>query len=104
MYWNVRKVTYRGYRVAEGWEVVVKRPDQPVRPLDLPRRKGEWAHSILQDYLGDENRAADLHHDFGALTIRRFTENWELNESDIEDALMEVELLRARWRVALARG
>jgi hypothetical protein len=72
--------------------------------IDLPRRKGEWGLSILTDYLGDESRAADLHNDFAALTIRRFTEDWELSESDIESALMEVEILRARWRIALARG
>jgi hypothetical protein len=84
--------------------VIVKRSGQPLRPLDLPRRKGEWALSILTDYLGDEDRAADVHHDFAALTIRRFTGDWELSESDIENALMEVEILRARWRFALARG
>ena len=60
--------------------------------------------SILTDYLGDKGRAADLHNDFAALTIRRFTTDWELSESDINNALMEVEILRARWRIALARG
>jgi hypothetical protein len=84
--------------------VIVKKPGQPVRPLDLPRRSGEWALSILTDYLGDEARAADLHHDFAALTIRRFTENWELSASDIDAALTEVEILRARWRLVLARA
>jgi hypothetical protein len=69
-----------------------------------PRRKGEWALCILTHYLGDEDRAADLHNDFAALTIRRFTADWELNENDIDNALMEVEILRARWRIALARG
>jgi hypothetical protein len=59
---------------------------------------------MLTDYLGDEGRAEDLHHDFAALTIRRFTEDWELSESDVENALMEVEILRARFRIALARG
>jgi len=95
---------YKGYWTGEGWEVVVKRPNQPLRLLDLPPRKGEWALSILTDYLGDEGRAASLHNDFAALTIRRFTQDWELSESDIERTLMEVEILRLRWRIALARG
>ncbi len=97
-------VTYEGYRAGEGWEVVVKRPGRPLRLLDLPERKGEWALNLLKDYLGDEGRAADLQHEFAALTIRRFTTDWELSESDIEKALMEVEILRARLRIALARG
>ena len=97
-------VTYNGFRTSEGWEVVVKRSGQPLRLLDLPLRKGEWALSILTDCLGDEGRAADLHDDFAALTIRRFTSDWEMSESDIESVLMEVEILRARWRIALARG
>ena len=84
--------------------MVVKRPGQPLRLLDLPRREGQWALNILMDYLGDEGRAGDLHQDFAALTIRRFTEDWEMSESDIENTLMEVEILRARWRLALARG
>jgi hypothetical protein len=104
MGWNPPKVTYKGYRTSKGWEVVMERAGQPLRLLDLPRRKGEWALSILTDYLGDEGRAADIHYDFAALTIRRFTEDWELSESDIESALLEVEILRARWRIALARG
>lgn len=104
MGWNQGKVTYKGFWAGEGWEVIVKRSGQPLRPLDLPRRKGEWSLSILTDYLGDEDRAADLAYDFGALTIRRFTGNWELSESDIDNTLMEVEILRARWRLALARG
>lgn len=104
MGWKLSEVTYKGYRTGEGWEVVVKRPGQPLRLLDLPRRKGEWALSILTDYLNDQGRAADLHHDFAALTIRRFTENWELSESDIDNALMEVEILRARLRIAFSRG
>ena len=54
--------------------------------------------------IGDEDRAADLHKDFAALTVRRFSEDWELNESDIEDALMEVEMLRAQFRIAFTRG
>ena len=83
---------------------MVKRPGQRLRLLDLPQRKGEWAMNLLADYLGDERRAADLHYDFAALTIRRFTADWELSESDIEEALTEVEILRARWRIALARG
>jgi len=95
---------YKGYRVAEGWEVVVKRSGQPMRMLDLPLRKGEWALRILTDYLGDEGRAADLHNDFASITIRRFTTDWELSKSDIDKALMEVEILRARLRIALARG
>jgi hypothetical protein len=75
-----------------------------MRPLNLPRRKGEWALSILTDYLHDQDRAAELHNDFDALTIRRFTGDWELSESDIENVLGEVEVLRARLRIALARG
>ena len=98
------KVTYKGYRTGNGWEVVVKRPGQPLRPLDLPPRKGEWAVSILTDYLDDQGRAADLHNDFAVLTIRRFTADWELSESDIENVLNEVDILRARLHIALARG
>ena len=60
--------------------------------------------SILTDYLDDQGRASDLHNDFAALTIRRFTSDWELSESDIENVLGEVEILRARLRIALARG
>jgi hypothetical protein len=101
---NQSGVTYKGYRTGEGWEVIVKRRGQPLRPLDLPPREGEWALSILSDYLGDKGRAADLHHDFASLTIRRFTEDWELSESDMENALGEVEIIRARFRIALARG
>jgi hypothetical protein len=104
MSWNLTRVTYKGYRTVEGWEVAVKRHGQPLRLLDLPHRKGEWALSILADYLSDEARAAELHNDFAALTIRRFTENWELKDSDIDNTLMQVEILRARWRIALARG
>jgi hypothetical protein len=104
MDWNVPKVTYKGYRTPEGWEVAVKRRGQPLRLLDLPRRAGEWALSILSDYLGDESRAAELQSDFAALTIRRFTADWELSESDIDNTLTEVEILRARLRIALARG
>jgi len=70
----------------------------------LPERKGEWALSILRNYLGDESRAADLYNDFAALTIRRFTADWELSGSDIDNALTEVETLRARLRIALARA
>jgi hypothetical protein len=104
MGFSLLKVTYRGFRCGEGWEVVVKRPGQPLRPLALPRRKGEWALSILTDYFGDEGRAEDLHRDFAALTIRRFTQDWELSETDIDNTLTEVEILRARLRIALARG
>ena len=104
MGWILPGVTYKGYRTGEGWEVVVKRLGQPLRPLDLPLRTGEWALSILTDCLGDKGRATDLHNDFAALTIRRFTADWELSESDIERALMEVEIVRLRWRIALARG
>jgi hypothetical protein len=104
MDWNLPGVTYKGYWTGEGWEVVVKRTGQPLRPLDLPRRKGEWAMSILTDYLHDQGRAADLHNDFAALTIRRFTADWELSENDIENVLGEIEVLRARLQIALARG
>jgi hypothetical protein len=98
------KVIYQGFRIGEGWEVVVKRFGQPMRPLRLPRREGEWALSILIDYLGDEDRAANLHQDFAALTLRRFGMDWEMSESDIDKVLTEVEILRARWRLVLARG
>jgi hypothetical protein len=98
------KVTYQGFRTNEGWEVVVKRLGQPLRLLDLPRRKGEWALSILTNYLDDPGRATDLHNDFAALTLRRFTTDWELTDSDIEKVLTEVEILRARLCIALARG
>jgi hypothetical protein len=101
---NVPKVTYKGYSTGEGWEVAVKRPGQPLRLLDLPLCAGEWALSILSDYLGDESRAKGLHNDFAALTIRRFTADWELSESDIDNTITEVEILRARLRIALARG
>jgi hypothetical protein len=104
MNWDLPGLTYKGYWTGEGWEVIVKRPGQPMRPLDLPPRKGEWAFSILTNYLGDERRAAELHNDFAALTIRRFTADWELSENDIENILGEVEVLRARLRIALARG
>jgi carbonic anhydrase len=57
-----------------------------LRLLDLRQRKGEWALSILTDYLGDKGRAADLHNDFAALTIRRFTADWELSGSDTDSA------------------
>jgi hypothetical protein len=30
--------------------------------------------------------------------------DWALSDSDIDQALMEVEILRARLRIALARG
>jgi len=101
---NLPEITYRGYWIGDGWEVIVKKPGQPLRPLDLPRRKGDWALSILTNYLGDEARAAELHHDFAALTLRRFTGDWELSEGDIDSALMEVDMLRTRWSLALARG
>jgi hypothetical protein len=111
MFWNLPggvtytgRVTYKGYWTGEGWEVVVERPGQRLRLLDLPRHAREWALNILIDYLGDEDRAADLHDDFAAITVRRFSGDWELKETDIEEALMEVEILRARWRMALARG
>lgn len=104
MSWKLPGVMFNGYWTGEGWEVVVKRPGQRLRLLDLPRHKSELALGILADYLGDKDLAADLHDDFAALTIRRFTGDWELSESDIEAALTEVEILRARWRMALARG
>jgi hypothetical protein len=104
MRWNPPGVTFKGYWTGDGWEVIVKRAGQRVRLLDLPRGKSGWALRILSDYLGDEDRAADLHNDFAALTVRRFSGDWELTESDIEDALMEVEMLRARLRIAFTRG
>ena len=75
-----------------------------MRLLDLPRCRAEWALNMLTDYLGDQVRAADVHHDFAALTSARFTGDWELSADDLEQALMEVEVLRARMRIALARG
>jgi hypothetical protein len=101
---NAPGISYKGYWTGDGWEVVVKRPGRPLRMLDLPKRKGEWAQSILLNYLGDEARAEDLHNDFASLTIRRFKSDWELTASDIDKALVEVEILRARLRIALARG
>ncbi len=100
---NPGKVTYQGFRTSAGWEVVVRRPGRRLRLLDLPP-DGKWAFSVLRDYLGDENRAGDLHQDFAALTIRRFTDDWEMIESEIETALTEVEILRLRWRLTLAKG
>jgi hypothetical protein len=97
-------VTYKGFRTGSGWEVAVARYGEPLRLLDKPRREGEWALSILTNYLGDQARAAGLHQDFASLTISRLTEDWELSGSDIENALTEVEILRARWRMALMRG
>lgn len=96
--------TYKGFRTAGGWEVVVARPGQPLRLLDLPRHPGEWGLSILTDYLGDPERAAELSADFAEFTINRFTEDWVLGADDVENAIMEVEILRARWRKALLRG
>lgn len=104
MQWDPPRVTFKGYWTGDGWEVVVRRAGQRVRLLDLPRHKSEWALTILADYLGDEDRAAALHNDFAALTIHRFTGDWQLSENDIEAALMEVEILRARWRIAFTRG
>jgi hypothetical protein len=101
---SLGKVSYQGFRIGEKWEVVVKRPGQPLRMVDLPRRESQWALSILTDYFGDGVRASDLYQDFAALTLRRFTEDWEMSESDIENALNEIEILRLRWRAVLARG
>jgi len=98
------RVTYKGFRTGNGWEVAVARSGQPMRLLDHRRFQGEWALSILTDYLGDQARAANLYQDFASLTISRFTDDWELSGSDIDNALMEVEMLRARWRMALMRG
>jgi hypothetical protein len=98
------EVTYNGCLTGDGWEIVVKRPGQPLRLLDLHRRARESALSLLSDYLADERRAADLSSDFAALTIRRFTKDWELSGRDIENVLTEIEILRARLRIALARG
>ena len=63
---------YQGFRTAAGWEVVVRRPGEPPRLLDLPQRQGEWALRILTDYFGDESRAAALSPEFAALTIDRY--------------------------------
>ncbi len=69
-----------------------------------PAGRANCALILLTDYLGDPARAEDLHQEFASLTIDRFTEDWELSASDIENAIMEVEILRARWRIALMRG
>ena len=100
---RLARVTYQGFRTDEGWEIVVKRSGQPLRLLEVPPQR-RWALSILKDYLRDEARAADLHQDFEALTIRRFAGDWEMNESEIEDALLQIEVLRMRWRLAMARA
>ena len=101
---NLTRITYQGFRTGDAWEVAVARPGQPLRLLDLPRRQGELALVLLTDYLGDQTRAADLYQDFASLTIDRFTVDWELSGSDIENAIMDVEILRARWRMAITRG
>jgi hypothetical protein len=101
---SVARVTYQGFRAGEGWDVVVKRPGQPLRLLDPPPPHEKLPLNILTDYLGDEGRAAGLYRDFAAITRSRFAGDWELSDSDIENALMEVEILRARLRIVLARG
>jgi hypothetical protein len=101
---NLTRITYQGFRTGNGWEVAVAKPGQTLRLLDLPSRHGQLALILLTDYLGDQARAADLHQEFASLTIDRFTEDWELTARDIENAIMEVEILRARWRIALMRG
>jgi hypothetical protein len=98
------EVTYNGYLTRKGWEIIVKRPGQSLRLLDLRPRARESALTLLSDYLADERRAADLSNDFATLTIRRFTKDWELSGGDIENVLTEIEILRARLRIALARG
>lgn len=97
-------VTYQGFRVAAGWEVVVARSGQPLRLLDLPVPPETWSLRILTDYLADPARAADLSEDFSALTVGQFTEDWTLTASNIEAAISEIELLRAKCRMALMRG
>jgi len=104
MGWTPPEVTYKGYRTSEGWEIAVKRSGQPLRLLDPPPRKADWALPALTDYLGDETRAANLHRDFAALAGPRFTGDWELTARDIENILTELEILRSRWRIALTRG
>ena len=99
-----KRVTYKGFRTADGWEVVAARPSQPLRLLDKPRRQDEWSLSILTDYFDDAIRAADLHQEFASITVDRFTKDWEMSGNEIERALLEVEVLRARWRVSLMRG
>jgi hypothetical protein len=100
---GLARVTYQGFRTGERWEVVVRRPGQRLRLLDV-HHGGKCAFSILRDYFADETRAADLHEDFDALTVRRFTEDWELSEIEIEDILAQIEMLRMRLRMAVARG
>ncbi len=104
MGWNSPAVTYKGYRAGDELEIVVKRQGQPSRLLDSPTCQAEWAMRMLTDYLGDEARAADVHNDFSALAIRRLTGDWELTGNDIDNVLSEVEILRARMRIALARA
>jgi hypothetical protein len=98
------RVTYKGFRTGDSWEVAVARPGQPVRLLDRPRRPQEWALSILRDYLRNPARAEDLYQDFASVTINRFTKDWELSGPEIDNVIIEVEMLRARWRMLLARG
>jgi hypothetical protein len=45
-----------------------------------------------------------LYQDFASVTINRFTKDWELSGPEIDNAIIEVEMLRARWRMLLARG
>jgi len=97
-------VIYKGFRTSDGWEVAVARPGQPVRLLARPRRPDEWALKILRDYLADPARAKDLYQDFASVTINRFSKDWELSGSEIDTAILEVEMLRARWRMILTRG
>jgi hypothetical protein len=98
------RVTYKGFRTGDSWEVAVSRSGHPVRLLDRPSRPEEWALSILKDYLGDSLRAEDLYREFASLTINRFTKDWQLSGPEIDNAIIEVEMLRARWRMLLARG
>ena len=101
---NLSRVTYKGFRTRDGWEVCAARAGRSLRLLDRPGRQDEWSLSILTDYLGDPARALDLYQEFASLTINRFTNDWELSGSDIDNVLMELEILRGRWRVALMRG
>ncbi len=79
------EVTYNGYFTARGWEIVVKETRSTVTSARLaPAHQGIGSLSLLSDYLADESRAADLSSDFAALTIRRFTKDWELSGRDIE--------------------
>jgi hypothetical protein len=101
---NRARVIYQSIQTAEGWEVVVTQPGQPLRLLDRAQSMPDLARTILTDYLGDASRADDLAPEFAALSMRQFTEPWRLDGADIERWITEVEILRAKWCRLLMRG